>query len=286
MTKLPMKEARSRLQKHLPEPEALCLIPEAIARKYMAIPLAVNDNTLRVAMVNPEDILALEALASQCQMRIKPQEASVEEIQEAIDFNYKDYDEIERQISSISLPSETTDEKINTEDQESSVPEPTPVEPAVQQEVKEIKEAVSEAVSDTSLPDKVTDLNVMLENLSEEVEGWRAWHKDTYLEVIETLKSQVGEIQEEWNNVSSSMKDQHDKLESLLESFPGVIETSSIKALALRVTHLEKVVSMLVEEANTRVAAAGTRRQFIISITALAITVSLWVAFILLNFLS
>jgi len=112
MTKLPLEEVRSRLRKHLPEPEALCLIPEAIARKYTAIPLAVNGNTLRVAMVNPADILALEALASRCKMRIEPEEASAEEIQEAIDFNYKDYDEIERQISSISLPSETTDEKI------------------------------------------------------------------------------------------------------------------------------------------------------------------------------
>ena len=112
MAKLPLEEARSRLRKHLPEPEALQLIPEAMARKYTAIPLTVNGNTLRVAMVNPADILALEALASRSQMRIEPEEASAEEIQEAIDFNYKDYDEIERQISSISIPSETTDEKI------------------------------------------------------------------------------------------------------------------------------------------------------------------------------
>jgi general secretion pathway protein E len=112
MTKLPLEEVRSRLRKHLPEPEALQLVPEAMARKYTAIPLAVNDNTLRVAMANPADILALEALATRSQMRIEPEEASAEEIQEAIDFNYKDYDEIERQISNISLPSETTEEKI------------------------------------------------------------------------------------------------------------------------------------------------------------------------------
>ena len=112
MTKLPLEEARSRLRKHLPEPEALQLIPEAMARKYTAIPLAVNDNVLRVAMANPADILALEALATRSQMRIEPAEASAEEIQEAIDFNYKAYDEIERQISHISLPSETIDERI------------------------------------------------------------------------------------------------------------------------------------------------------------------------------
>jgi general secretion pathway protein E len=45
-------------------------------------------------------------------MRIEPEVAGAEEIQEAIDFNYKDYGEIERQISSISLPSEKIDELI------------------------------------------------------------------------------------------------------------------------------------------------------------------------------
>ena len=113
MTKLPLEEARTRLRKHLPEAEVLQLIPEAIARKYTAIPLAVNGNTLRVAMANPADILALEALASRSHMRIEPEEATAEEIQEAIDFNYKDYDEIERQISNISLPSETAEEGVS-----------------------------------------------------------------------------------------------------------------------------------------------------------------------------
>jgi general secretion pathway protein E len=77
------------------------MIPETMARKYMVIPLAVEGNVLRVAMANPSDILALEALASWSHMRIEPEVASAEEILEAIDFNYKAYDEIERQISSI-----------------------------------------------------------------------------------------------------------------------------------------------------------------------------------------
>ncbi|GAJ23194.1 unnamed protein product, partial [marine sediment metagenome] len=63
-------------------------------------------------MANPADILALEALATHSQMRIEPELAGAEEIQEAIDFNYQSYDEIERQISSISVPSETTEERI------------------------------------------------------------------------------------------------------------------------------------------------------------------------------
>ena len=76
-----------------------------MARKHTAIPLAIDGDSLVVAMANPSDIFALEALGSRSQMRIEPALASAEEIQDAIDFNYKSYDEIERQISHISLPS-------------------------------------------------------------------------------------------------------------------------------------------------------------------------------------
>ncbi len=96
-------ETQSELLKTSPEPEALQLIPESMARKYNTIPLAVEGNVLRVAMANPTDIFAVEALASWSQMRIEPETATVEEILEAIDFNYKAYDEIQKQISSISI---------------------------------------------------------------------------------------------------------------------------------------------------------------------------------------
>jgi len=112
MPNIPLREPRTRLRKHLPQPEALQLITEAMARQYTAIPLELNGDVLQVAMANPADILALEALATQSQMRIEPEIAGAEEIQEAIDFNYQSYDEIEKQISSISLPSETIEERI------------------------------------------------------------------------------------------------------------------------------------------------------------------------------
>ncbi len=100
---------RARLRKHLIPPEALQLIPESMARKFTAIPIELDDNALRVAMANPADILALEALASRSQMRIEPELATIREIQEAIDFNYQSYDEIEKQLSSIA-PTEDTSE--------------------------------------------------------------------------------------------------------------------------------------------------------------------------------
>jgi type II secretory ATPase GspE/PulE/Tfp pilus assembly ATPase PilB-like protein/DNA-binding NarL/FixJ family response regulator len=106
------KESRISLPKDLPKPAALKLIPEAIARKYNAIPITVEDNVLQVAITNPDDIFTIQALATQSQMHIDPKVATAEEIQEAIDFNYQSYDEIQKQISSISLPSEITGRQI------------------------------------------------------------------------------------------------------------------------------------------------------------------------------
>jgi len=107
----PTGEARGILHSKSPEPEALRLIPESMARKYSAIPLSVDGNILRVAMANPSDILALEALASWSQMRIEPERALAEDVLEAIDFNYKDYARIEKQISSISSSEKSKETK-------------------------------------------------------------------------------------------------------------------------------------------------------------------------------
>ena len=161
--------------------------------------------------------------------------------------------------------------------------EPSVVDPAILQEVQDIREAVNEVVSETSLSDKVEELRTNLENMSEEVQSWRTWQKNTYVEVLETLKSQVDEIESEWDSVSTTMKTQREKLETLLQSFPGVIETSTLQALSLRITHLEKLVSELVGESNTKSTTARARTQLIISFVALAVTVVLWGIFIVIN---
>ena len=90
--------------RHAPEPEALQLIPEVMARRYSAVPLSISGNTLEVAMSDPTDIFALEAFSALSRMRIKPIAASANEVREAIDFNYKGYGEIEKQLSRVSVP--------------------------------------------------------------------------------------------------------------------------------------------------------------------------------------
>ncbi|HEU65304.1 MAG TPA: type II/IV secretion system protein, partial [Chloroflexi bacterium] len=106
-------KAHTKLLRQMPQPEALQLIPEVVARKYNAIPLTISGRTLEVAMADPTDIFALEALSVQSRMRIKPVAAAARDVRDAIDFNYKGFSEIEKQVSRISMPEEeATDEKI------------------------------------------------------------------------------------------------------------------------------------------------------------------------------
>ena len=97
--------------KHQLKSEVLQLIPEVMARRYNAIPIDSSGNTLQVAMADPTDIFALEAFSALSQMRIKPIAASAKEVREAIDFNYKGYGEIEKQLSRIALPGEETEDR-------------------------------------------------------------------------------------------------------------------------------------------------------------------------------
>jgi len=80
------------------QPDALLLIPEAIARKYNVVPLAVNNEVLHVAMAAADDFLLLEALAARARKRIEAKIAPVEEIRQAIDRSYKAYGEIAAQF--------------------------------------------------------------------------------------------------------------------------------------------------------------------------------------------
>jgi len=112
MPEAPSGGQQFKLRKHMCQPEALKLVPEAMARRYNVVPLEVKGNALYVAMANPADIFALEALAHTCQMRIEPEAASAQEVQEAIDFNYRSTARIAEQISGLDLPTDTVEEQI------------------------------------------------------------------------------------------------------------------------------------------------------------------------------
>lgn len=109
-------ESSFNLRRGLIQPEALQLISEAVARKYEIIPLEIKGNSLHIAMKDPTDINALEALSTISGLHIEPEKAGSKEIQDAIDFNYQSYGEIEKQLSSISIAPEIDDEQITTDE--------------------------------------------------------------------------------------------------------------------------------------------------------------------------
>ena len=65
----------------------------------------------------------------------------------------------------------------------------------LQQEVIEMKEAVGEVVDEERMTDKVEDLRLSLDNLSSDVENWKARQKGDLLEALESIKYQVEEIE-------------------------------------------------------------------------------------------
>ncbi len=100
--------ATQRVLKRRADPKAVELIPESMARRFRCIPVAVMENVLQVAMANPNDIFALEALALQSRRRIEPIAANAREVQDAIDFNYRGgFGQIAEQISR--MPGTTVD---------------------------------------------------------------------------------------------------------------------------------------------------------------------------------
>lgn len=84
------------------QPEALRLIPEAMARKYNVIPLAVTNNTLLLAMAEDTNVLILQEMTVVAKMRIEPVLADASAIKRSIDNNYRSYKDIEKQFDGAS----------------------------------------------------------------------------------------------------------------------------------------------------------------------------------------
>ncbi len=81
--------ARLNVQYVAPMPQALQAIPEDVARRYNVLPMALENNTLRVFMANPNDMLTIENLSIYTRKRIEPIAASLDDIKEGIEYNYK-----------------------------------------------------------------------------------------------------------------------------------------------------------------------------------------------------
>ena len=91
------------LGRHQIEPNAMRLIPANLARKHNAIPLDTVAGALVMVMADPENEEAIKAFEEESGMKIEPTIASLEEIREAIDRNYKATSEIAEEIGRMDL---------------------------------------------------------------------------------------------------------------------------------------------------------------------------------------
>jgi len=87
------------LKRHTVQPQALRLIPEEMARKYVFIPLDIVNNSLMVVMADPEDIRTLEDIKAQAKMRVEVALGVRSDIERAINLNYRSAGAIEKQVS-------------------------------------------------------------------------------------------------------------------------------------------------------------------------------------------
>lgn len=66
------------------EPEVLKLVPEAIAKKYMVIPVSMEADTLKAAMLDPLDVFAIDEMKKLTNLNIVPVVTTETEIMKAL----------------------------------------------------------------------------------------------------------------------------------------------------------------------------------------------------------
>jgi type IV pilus assembly protein PilB len=89
------------LTNYLIDPEIIDLIPEALARKHLLIPILRIGNDLTVAMVDPSDVFALDELRMKTGLSIEPALATETEVNKAIDQHYSAKGTLEEVIASL-----------------------------------------------------------------------------------------------------------------------------------------------------------------------------------------
>ncbi|MCX7911684.1 MAG: ATPase, T2SS/T4P/T4SS family [Dehalococcoidales bacterium] len=107
------------LKRHVVQPQALRLIPEEMARRYRLIPLDIINGALHVVMANPEDIRAIEDVKAQARMRVEIALGVPDDIERAINMNYRSVAAIEREISQLA-PAQGTETKPVTREEAST----------------------------------------------------------------------------------------------------------------------------------------------------------------------
>ena len=89
------------LKRHAVQPNVLRHVPEEIARKHHLVGLDTIDGALAVVMADPTDFQVIEELTARSGMRIMPMVGIRDDIDTAINLNYKASGEIQRQLTQL-----------------------------------------------------------------------------------------------------------------------------------------------------------------------------------------
>ncbi|MBX5436373.1 MAG: Flp pilus assembly complex ATPase component TadA [Alicyclobacillaceae bacterium] len=77
-----------RLGVHRPEPQALAAVPEALARRYMVLPLRRDRSRIVLAMADPLDYFAIDDIRMTTGLAVQPVIASKDELRAAVERYY------------------------------------------------------------------------------------------------------------------------------------------------------------------------------------------------------
>jgi type IV pilus assembly protein PilB len=85
---LQLEMAHVQLGDHPIDPQVIKMVPEPVARTYRVVPVSATDGRLAVAMMNPVDVEAIDALQRVTHKRIEPLVAAESRIMAALDKVY------------------------------------------------------------------------------------------------------------------------------------------------------------------------------------------------------
>lgn len=103
------------------QPEAAALVPEAVARKYILMPIETTSRTITIAMAYPDDIRALSELRAVSQKRVMVKLALPKEIKRAIDLYYNVGGEITQRVGQLTAFDSPAAEDLVTTSEETPV---------------------------------------------------------------------------------------------------------------------------------------------------------------------
>ncbi|RKY80308.1 type II secretion system protein GspE [candidate division KSB1 bacterium] len=91
------------LRNYKADPEVIKLVPEEFARAHKVLPLFRVNRKLTAAMVNPMDVVAIDALSQMVKMQIEPVICDEKDIEEALDQYYSGTGSLQDMAKDISV---------------------------------------------------------------------------------------------------------------------------------------------------------------------------------------